>query len=228
MKILVIIAHPDDPEFFAGGTLARWASEGSHIRYVVVTAGDKGNDDPSRSVDGLVALRQQEQLRAAAKLGVFDVAFLAYRDGELFNTMDLRRDLVREIRGFQPDMVLTSDHATMHFGSSRINHNDHRVIGMAVSDATFPAAGNRMFFPELLGAGLAMHAPKEVWYCATGSPNTLIDVSAQMDAKVAAIREHASQVKDPDGVAMRVRQGLLRVMSDGSAKYMEGFRRVLL
>jgi LmbE family N-acetylglucosaminyl deacetylase len=228
MKILVIIAHPDDPEFFAGGTLAKWAGEGHHIRYVVVTAGDKGNDDPTRSVDALVQMRQAEQRRAAAALGVFDVAFLTYRDGELFNTLDLRRELVREIRAFQPEWVVTSDHSTIHYGARGINHNDHRVIGMAVSDALFPAAGNRMFFPELLGGGIAMHAPKEVWYAATATPNTMVDVTATLEQKVAAIREHDSQVKDKEGVALRVRQQLLRVMGDGSARYFENFRRVLL
>jgi LmbE family N-acetylglucosaminyl deacetylase len=228
MKILVIVAHPDDPEFFAGGTLALWSSAGHHVRYVIVTGGDKGNDDPNRTVDQLIATREQEQARAAAKLGIFDMTFLRHKDGELFNTLELRRELVREIRAFKPERVVTTDHATMHYGARAINHNDHRVIGMCVSDAVFPAANNRMFFPELLGGGLEMHAPREIWYSGAVAPNTLVDITDHVEAKVASIREHSSQVKDPEGIGARMRQNTLRILADGSTRYMEGFRRVLL
>ena len=145
MNILVAIAHPDDPEFFCGGAIARWAAEGNPIRYIVVTGGDKGSDVPDMTVPKLVALREIEQANAAAKLGVTDIAFLHYVDGELANTLALQRDLCREIRRFKADLVVTTDPQTLHYFNTRINHNDHRAIGQAVCDAIFPATGNRMY-----------------------------------------------------------------------------------
>ncbi len=228
MNILVVIAHPDDPEFFCGGAIARWAAEGNAVRYIVVTGGDKGSDAPDMTAPKLVALREVEQRNAAAKLGVTDIAFLHYVDGELANTLGLQRDICREIRRFKADVVVTTDPQTFHFYNIRVNHNDHRVIGMAVSDAIFPAAANRMYFPELIAEGFEPHAPKELWCSGPIVPNTLVDVSAYVQTKIEAIREHHSQVKDPDGMARRIPQGLFRMMADGSSGYFENFRRVIL
>ena len=228
MNILVAIAHPDDPEFFCGGAIARWAAEGNRIRYVVVTGGDKGSDVPDMTVRKLVALREIEQVNAAARLGVSDIAFLHYVDGELANTLALQRDLCREIRRFKADLVVTTDPQTLNFFNTRINHNDHRVIGQAVCDAIFPAAGNRMYFPELIAEGFEPHAPKELWFSGPTAPNTILDVTPYVEAKIAGIREHHSQVKDPEGMARRIPQGLFRMMADGSSGYYENFRRVML
>ena len=228
MKILIIVAHPDDPEFFAGGAIAKWAALGHSIRYVIVTGGDKGNDDPTRTIDSLIAMREVEQRNAAAVLGVHDIVFLHHKDGELANTLSLQREIVRELRHFEPELVVTTDHETVHHQSMRINHNDHRVTGLAVCDAIFPASGNRMFFPELLAAGHQLHTPKELWFTGPIHPNHLLDVTEQMETKCNAIRAHVSQVKDPDGVSRRVCQGSLRILADGSAKYMETYRRVML
>ena len=214
MNILVAIAHPDDPEFFCGGAIARWATEGNPIRYVVVTGGDKGSDVPDMTVRKLVALREIEQVNAAARLGVSDIAFLHYVDGELANTLALQRDLCREIRRFKADLVVTTDPQTLNFFNTRINHNDHRVIGQAVCDAIFPAAGNWMYFPELIAEGFEPHAPKELWFSGPTAPNTILDVTPYVEAKIAGIREHHSQVKDPEGMARRIPQGLFRMMAD--------------
>ena len=195
---------------------------------MIVTGGDKGNDDPSRTIDALIAMREVEQRNAAAILGVQDVAFLHHKDGELANTLALQRELAREVRAFKPDLVVTTDHETVHHQSRGINHNDHRIIGVTVCDAIFPASGNRMFFPDLLAAGYALHSPKELWFTGPIHPNHLLDVTDHMQTKCSAIRAHVSQVKDPDGVARRVHQGALRVLADGSARYMETYRRVLL
>ena len=228
MNILVMVAHPDDPEFFAGASIARWVAEGNTVRYVIVTSGNKGNDDPTRTIDALIAMREVEQRNAAAALGVHEVVFLRHHDGELVNTLALQRELVREIRAFNPDIVVTSDHETVHHQARGINHNDHRVMGMAVCDAIFPASGNRMFFPELLAAGSSMNAPKEVWFTGPIHPNHLHDVTDYIETKCVGIRCHISQVKDMTGVTMRIRQGALRMLADGSVRYMETFRRVML
>lgn len=228
MNILVVVAHPDDPEFFAGGALARWCAEGHHVRYVIVTGGDKGTDDPSMTLHRLVEMREAEQKNAAAVLGVKDVVFLHYVDGELANTLALQKDIAREVRKFKADIIVTTDHETVHYGASRINHNDHRMIGIAVCDALFPAANNRMYFPQLLLQGHEMHYPKEVYFAGAAAPNTLVDVTDFIDKKIAAIRCHITQVKDMDGVAKRIKSGALRMMADGSVHYIENYRRVLL
>lgn len=227
-RVLVIIAHPDDPEFFAGGTIARWCRAGCDVRYVVVTGGDKGSDAPDMTPARLVALRRDEQRNAAAVLGVRDVTFLSHVDGELLNTADVQRDLVREIRRAQPDIVVTTDPQTLHYGALRVNHNDHRAVGLAVCDAIFPAAGNRMYFPELLADGFEPHTPKEIYFAGAARPNTLVDVTDCIDLKLKAIAEHASQIKEPEKLDQRIRQGLLRMTADGRVFYAEAFRRVLL
>jgi LmbE family N-acetylglucosaminyl deacetylase len=229
-NILVIVAHPDDPEFFCGGTIARWVAEGCHVRYVIVTGGNKGSDVVDMTSDKLVALRRDEQRAAGRALGIAeaDFVFLSYIDGELVNSLALQKDLVREIRRHKADVLVTTDPQTLHYGAARVNHNDHRMIGMAVCDAVFPAANNRMYFPELLGEGFAMHAPKAIYFAGPVAPNCFVDVGAFLDAKVEAICRHVSQVKDPSGLEARMRQGLLRLRADGSTYFAEAFRRVLL
>jgi LmbE family N-acetylglucosaminyl deacetylase len=228
MNALVIVAHPDDPEFFAGGTIAKWCFEGHDVRYVIVTGGDKGSDATDMTPARLVALRRDEQRNAAANLGVRDVMFLSHVDGELLNTVDVQRDLVREIRRSRPDTIVTTDPLTLHYGSTRVNHNDHRMVGLAVADAIFPASGNRMYFPELLADGFEPHAPREIYFAGTVAPNTLVDVSGFVDRKIEAILQHASQVKAPDELGPRMRQGLFRMTADGQVHFWEAFRRVLL
>ncbi len=228
MNILVVVAHPDDPEFFCGGTIARWTSEGHRVSYVIVTDGAKGNDDPSLDGPRLTAMRQDEQRAAGAQIGVSDIRFLNYVDGELANTLALQRDIARQVRDVKPDIVVTTDPRTLHYGATRVNHNDHRIMGMAVCDAIFPASNNRMYFPDLLAEGFQMHAPRELWFAGPDTPNHLVDVSAQFEAKLAAILAHASQVKQPEQARVRIRQGLTRYRADGSAWLAEAFRRVML
>ena len=230
MNILFIAAHPDDPEFFAGATLARWAAEGNHVSYLIVTGGQKGTDRTDITPHELAALREVEQHNAAAVLGVHDIHFLHYVDGELSNTLELQRDLAREIRRTRPDIIATTDHQTVHSGSRGINHNDHRVMGMAVCDAVFPASNNRMYFPELLAEGLQLHYPKEIYFAGPVAPNTWVDVGDYLGLKAKAVCEHRTQVKEPDAEKFeaRFRQNLLRMKADGSIWFAEAFRRVML
>lgn len=228
MNILVIVAHPDDPEFFAGGTIARWRREGHDVRYVIVTGGDKGSDRPDMTPARLIAIRHDEQRRAAALLGVRDITFLSYVDGELLNTPELRRDLVREIRRVRPDIILTTDPQTLHYGAIRVNHSDHRAIGLAVCDAVFPASGNRMYFPELLADGFEPHSPREIYFAGPVQPNLIVDVTDFVEVKLAAIRTHVSQIKSPDELDLRIRQAMWRITGDGRVFFAEAFRRILL
>ena len=230
MNILCVVAHPDDPEFFAGATLARWAAEGHTVSYVLITGGQKGTDRTDITPHQLAELREGEQAKAAAALGIFNLRFLHYVDGELSNTLELQRDIAREIRRAKADIVVTTDHQTIHSGSRGINHNDHRVMGLAVCDAIFPASNNRMYFPELLAEGFEMHAPKEVYFAGPVAPNTWVDVGDYLGMKARAVCEHKSQVKDPDPekFEMRMRQGALRMKADGTVWFAEAFRRVTL
>jgi LmbE family N-acetylglucosaminyl deacetylase len=222
-RILVVVAHPDDPEFFCGATLAKWAREGAEIRYLLLTCGDKGSDNPEVTPESLCADRQVEQRSAANVIGVKDITFLNYMDGELFNTLDVRRAIVREIRRFKPHVVVTNDPTTYIRNNLGINHVDHRTAGAATLDATFPAAGNRMYFPELLAEGLEPHAPKEVWLTVTQEPTVWVTVNDTLEIKLAALREHKSQIKKPEELDKRIRDRLRRSEMDGEV-YAEGFR----
>lgn len=225
-RVLVIMAHPDDPEFFCGGTLARWAGEGKEIRYVLATSGDKGAVDPAIPAAQLIAQREREQRAAAELLGVREVIFMRHRDGELVSDLSLRRQLVRCIRLFRPDLLVTTDPLRYYPGGTRLNHPDHRAIGDAVLSAVFPAAGNPRFFPELEEVEkLAPHSPREVLLAVPArDPNYEIDITDWIDLKVAAIRQHASQLHDPEAQLARVRQRNARE----NGRYSELFRRIVL
>lgn len=222
-RVLVVLAHPDDPEFFCGATLAKWARQGKEIHYLLLTCGDKGSDDPAMTPDALCADRQVEQRAAAAVIGAHDVKFLDNPDGELANTPAVRREIVRAIRRVKPHRVVTSDPMTYIRMNMNINHGDHRAAGAATLDALFPAAGNRMYFPELLEEGLEPYAPKEVWLSIPTEPNMWVNVTSTLDIKIAALREHRSQVKDPDVLEKRMRERYLRQDFDEPI-YTEGFR----
>ena len=210
-RVLVVGAHPDDPEFLCGATLAKWAREGKEIRYLLLTCGEKGSDDPTMTPETISAVRQAEQRAAAKVIGAKDVVFLSYRDGELVNTLDMRREIVREIRRFKPQVVVTSDPTTYFPGNAWINHVDHRAVGDAVLDALSPAAGGQMYFPELLKAGLEPYSPKEVWLSLTNEPNQSVNVSDTIDIKIAALLEHKSQIKEsPEELARHIKGRLRR------------------
>jgi LmbE family N-acetylglucosaminyl deacetylase len=217
------MAHPDDPEFSCGGTLAKWALEGKEIRYLLLTCGDKGSDSPDVTPEMLCADRQAEQRAAAAILGAKEVVFLRNRDGELANTPEVRRDIVREIRRFKPHIVVTNDPTTYFRANVYINHSDHRAAGETTLDAIFPAAGNRMYFPELLAEGFEPHPVKEVWLSGTNEPNMWVDVTATLDIKLAALQEHKSQINDMAEMEKRMRERLRRADVDREM-YAESFR----
>ncbi len=224
-RVMVVVAHPDDAEFGAAGTLALWAKEGSEIIYVLCTSGDKGTSDVSIKPAELARRREQEQKAAAAIVGAREVVFLRYEDGVLLNTLQLRRDIVRQIRTYRPDVVVCQD-PTSRFRDNYINHPDHRAAGDATLDAVFPSARDPHVFPELLAEGLQPHKVLEVYLMGPASPNTWIDISRTLDLKLAALRQHVSQFDDPEQVMERVRQRA-REMADGHGmEYAEAFRYI--
>src|SRR5919199_3866352 len=195
-SVLVVMAHPDDAEFGCGGTIAGWAAAGKEINYVLCTSGDKGTSDPSISPYELARMRRTEQINAAHALGARDVVFLTHEDGTLRNTIELRRDIVRELRRFRPDAVICQD-PTMRWGGSRyLNHPDHRAAGDACLDAVYPSARDPHVFPELLLDNLLPHKVREVFMSTFQNADVWIDITSCMDRKLAALREHKSQVSD--------------------------------
>ncbi len=224
-RVMGIFAHPDDPEFFCGGTFAKWAAEGREVIFVLATSGDKGTSDFSLTSEALVQLREAEERAAAARLGVQDVIFLRYPDGELQPTLDLRRQLTRLIRLKQPDIVVTNDPTARWYGTTYLNHPDHRAIGDAALDAVFPAARDHLNFPELYrDEGLQPHKVRQVYLCGTHEPTVKVDVTDFLETKIAALRHHASQITDLDGMAQRQREGVDPQFAGDGARYTEEFR----
>lgn len=208
LRVMALFAHPDDPEFFAGGTLALWAEAGAELIYVLATSGDKGSSDPEMTPERLVSLREAEQVRAAAVIGCSDLTFLRYTDGELTPSLELRRDLVRLIRLKQPQIVVTNDPTTFWYGDRAINHPDHRAIGEAALAAVFPTARDRLNYPEMEQEGLLPHKVKQVYLAGASQPNVKVDISGVLDRKISALREHQSQIADMEAMAERQRSRL--------------------
>lgn len=226
--ILVILAHPDDPEFFCGATLARWARDGHRISYCLLTCGDKGfNDSTTKDMtpDALCALRRKEQRAAADIIGATKVHFLDREDGYLVPDLALRRDIVRVIRSEKPEILMTCDPQNL-FAGYGLNHPDHRAAGQAVLDAVFPAANNKAYFPELLTEDLGPHMPREVWCSLTSQADTILDVTDTWNIKLNALLEHKSQIGDIEIFKERMRSRRSEDSTEQRPRYEEKFRVV--
>jgi LmbE family N-acetylglucosaminyl deacetylase len=224
-RVMGIFAHPDDPEFFCGGTFAKWASEGKHITFVLATSGDKGSGDREMTSEQLAAIREVEERAAAEKLGVKEVIFLRYPDGELQPTLELRRQLTRLIRLKQPDIVVTNDPTARWYGTHYINHPDHRAIGDAALDAVFPAARDHLNFFELYhDEGLEPHKVQQVYLCGAHEPNAKVDVTDHLETKIKALFEHKSQIGDMNAMAIRQRENVDIEFEGDGLLYTEAFR----
>jgi LmbE family N-acetylglucosaminyl deacetylase len=228
-NILVILAHPDDPEFFCGATLAKWARAGHHITYQLLTCGDKGFNDSTTAdmtPDVLCALRHEEQQAAAKIIGAEAVHIMNNPDGYLVADLNLRREVTRAIRNFKPDILVTCDPQNL-FAAYGINHPDHRAAGQVVLEAVFPAAGNRAYFPELLVEGYEPHMPKEVWCSLTQQPDTIVDVTETWLVKMEAILKHTSQIPDVEKFTERMKARHAEDSTDENPRYEENFRRIV-
>jgi LmbE family N-acetylglucosaminyl deacetylase len=227
-KILVILAHPDDPEFFCGAMIARWCAAGHEVRYCLLTKGQKGAPDLSLSEEQLAAKRVVEQQAAADSLGVKSIEFLDYVDGEVIPDLAMRKKIVRVIRHWKPEILVTCDPLNLFPSDNRINHPDHRAAGQAVIDAAFPAAGNPMFFPELIrDEGLAPHSVEEIWMSATAQWNLSVNVYDHFEDKIKAIHCHASQIgRDAAEFDEWMRQRITTDPQTGEKVFEEHFRRL--
>jgi LmbE family N-acetylglucosaminyl deacetylase len=227
-RVLVVAAHPDDIEFGAAGVVARWVSEGAEVRYLLVTRGDKGSDDPATDPGALAARREDEQRAAAAELGVGGVDFLDEPDGQVEPTLRLREQVTRAVRAYRPEVVMTHDPTVLFVNNEWVNHPDHRAVGVATVDAVFPTARDPLNFREHLDAGLRPWKVAELFLWSTNEANQLVDITATLDRKVAALRHHVSQFSHFDDVERWLRRRSEELGERAGYRAAEGFRRVTL
>lgn len=220
---LVIMAHPDDAEFTVAGTVAKWAQAGCEVAYVLCTSGNAGTHTPGMTREKMAAVRQDEQRAACGVLGVKETVFLGHDDGLLQPTLDLRRDLVQEIRRFKPQVVIVPDPTVMFYGDDYINHPDHRAAGQAALDAVAPAAAMPLLWPD---AGQP-HRVQQVYVSGADKPNVWIDISDTLERKIEALRQHKSQMGDWDPAEMLRRWAAESGQARGLI-YAESFRRIVL
>jgi LmbE family N-acetylglucosaminyl deacetylase len=219
---LVVAAHPDDIEFGCAGTVARWTAEGSTVTYALLTNGAAGSSDPAMTRARLAELREAEQRAAAKVVGVERVEFLGYEDGLLEPTLEVRERIVRLIRRVRPEVVITNDPTTRYVDEFYVNHPDHLAAGEATLAAVIPGADTRLAYPELLAEGLEPVPLTGVWLMHTERPNLVVDISAELDTKLASLACHTSQL--PEGADAMV-TGLAEFMAkDEPFRFGEAFR----
>ena len=188
-QVMVVTPHPDDAEYGVAGTVARWVSEGREVIYVVCTNGDKGASDTNMKPEELARIREEEQMAAASLLGVREVIFLRHPDQGLEDTPEFRKELVRLIRMYRPETVVTADPYRRY-----VWHRDHRIIGQVILDAVFPYARDRLSYPDLIEEGLHPHKVREILFWASENANYRSDITDAFQLKLAALRCHKSQV----------------------------------
>ena len=227
-RVLVVAAHPDDIEFGAAGTVARWVTEGATVRYLLVTRGDKGSDDPATDVLALAELREREQRAAATEIGVDGVKFLDEPDGLVEASLRLRERITHAIRSFRPEIVMTHYPTVLFVNNEWVNHPDHRAVGQVTVDAVFPTARDPLNFREHLEAGLEAWKVAELFLWSTNEANQLVDIGGTIERKIEALAHHASQFRSFEEIARWVRRRSEELGERAGYRAAEGFRRVTL
>ena len=221
-RALVVAAHPDDADFGAAGTAHLWTQQGWEFYYLVCTDGSKGSDDPSITRQQLIDMRRQEQRDAAAILGVKDVFYLDHVDGEVTPNRTLLGDIVRVIRQVRPTAVFTHDPESVIVADSFVNHADHRATGLMAVDAVYPAARDRLNFPEHIADGLETHKVTQLYIWGSPHANYEVDITDVIDKKVEALLAHKSQF-EADFIT-----NILERWKNPEGRYIESYRRVLM
>jgi LmbE family N-acetylglucosaminyl deacetylase len=205
LRVLVVTAHPDDIEFGCAGSVAKWVEEGAEVTFVLVTDGSTGTTDTELMGERLADVRREETLQAAKILGVENVIFLGYRDGYVEHTLELRRDIAREFRKARPHRFVVMDPQSLP-GGWFVNHPDHRAVGQASLDITITAGTTPGHFPELLDEGLEpWRGMKEIYLQGPGGGEHAEDISTTLDRKIDALKAHASQVGEWEGLDAMIR-----------------------
>jgi LmbE family N-acetylglucosaminyl deacetylase len=218
---MLVVAHPDDAEFSSAGTIAKLAREGKKVILIQVTSGDMGTADLEVSPEDLARRREGEESEAAKILGIDKVVFLRVTDGTVVADLDTREKVVRMIRTFKPDVILTHDPFRPY-----ALHPDHRAVGMATTDAVYPTARDPHYFPAHSRAGLEPHKTAEIWYFGAEEPDLFIDITDTFDTKIAALRAHESQVGKAEGLEDRLRERAQELAKDQPFELAEAFKVV--
>ncbi len=216
---MVIVAHPDDAEFTVGGTVASWVKEGCQVTYVVCTDGNAGSHEAGITREKLAGIRRAEQRAACVTLGVSEVVFLGYDDGQLEPSLDLRRELVRVIRQYRPEVVICWDPTRLFVDGEYINHPDHRAAAQAAIDAVAPASEMPLLWPEVG----APHRVRQLYVYGNDQANVWIDVTETIERKIAALRQHTSQIGDWDPTEM-IRKWSAEVGQEKGLAHAESYR----
>lgn len=224
-RALGIFAHPDDAEFLCGGTVAKLCAAGWEVRYVIATSGDKGTKDPALTPAMLADIREREQSAAAAVLGVKECLYLRLPDGFVEEDVALRGQIVRLLRRYRPDSVITWDGFRPGF-----NHRDHRNIGRATYDALFPAVRDPLYYADDIGDGLLAHKVGEILLAGTDRPDYFVDCAEFQETKARAIYCHTSQIqaKPWDEFLMDYLKGGREGGQRSGTPFTEAFRRVTM
>ena len=228
MRILVITAHPDDVDFGAAGSVARWVDEGHEVSYCIVTDGDAGGFDPSVPRTEIPSIRRAEQRAAAKAVGVEDVRFLGHPDGRLMVSIELRRDISRVIRQVRPERVVCPS-PERNLARIYASHPDHLAAGEAALCAVYPDSRNPFAHPELAAEGLEAHSVPEVWMMAAPEADVFVDITEHFEDKLSALLCHESQITDPaaiDGLLRGWAAGMARAAGLPEGRLAEGFRRI--
>jgi LmbE family N-acetylglucosaminyl deacetylase len=216
---MVIVAHPDDAEFTVGGTVAAWVEAGCCVTYVICTDGNAGSHEPGITREKLAGIRRAEQRAACTTLGVSEVVFLGHDDGQLEPTLDLRRELVRAIRQYKPEVVMTWDPTRLFVNGDYINHPDHRAAAQAALDAAAPASEMPLLWPEVG----APHRVRQLYIYGNDDANVWVDVTGTIDKKIEALKRHASQLGDWDPTEM-IKEWSAEVGEERGISYAESYR----
>ncbi len=221
---MAIFAHPDDIEFSCAGTAARWAAAGCRMAYVIITDGDVGIADPGISKTEAAQIRRREAQQAAEIAGVAEVVFLGEPDGMLEATLELRRKLVREIRRFKPEVVITGDPSVILTDEDYINHPDHRAAATAALDAVFPAAGQPNLFEEIeQQEGITAFKPRKVFVGVWDKADTFVSIDETIETKVKALQAHKSQMNSWDPAEM-IKNWAAETAKGKEMQYAEAYR----
>jgi LmbE family N-acetylglucosaminyl deacetylase len=216
---MVVVAHPDDAEFTVAGTVAVWVKDGCRVTYVVCTDGNAGSHEPGMTREKLAGIRRAEQRAACATLGVSEVVFLGYDDGQLEPSLDLRRELVRVIRQCRPEVVICSDPTRLFVDGDYVNHPDHRAAAQAAIDAVAPASEMPLLWPELGSP----HRVSQLYVYRNDQANVWIDVTETIELKIEALKQHASQLGDWDPTQM-IQEWAAEVGQEKGLAYAESYR----
>lgn len=191
-RVLVVMAHPDDCDFGAGGTIAQWTDQGIEVSYCIITNGDQGGEESGIPLEEMAKVRQKEQRDAGAALGVSEITYLNYRDGWLMPSIELRKEIVKAIRIAKPDRMVVQS-PERNWERIYASHPDHLAAGETAIQAVYPDARNPFAFTDLKEAGFEPWRVREVWITGSPTPNHFVDITETFPKKMAALHAHVSQ-----------------------------------